>query len=266
MASKQNKWKPNFFRWAFALSVGAIAYFAAQPYGARAPLGAPLPEYSVLIEYEGIEYDDSSLLTGRLNERLLELLGPQPDGVPPLNRPYTSKSAGFTIGHPFGTQMTIFLQQNFMQDQVLSQAFLWDGMPLKAIKYILPEKEEGDKVTVHVSRVRKELEAKDANFLAPQGVVELADYRFETLEYEMVDESGELRTHFVFFGPFGPRILTIDFIALEGMHAQAIPYVDKIIRSFEPGEQLLDLIEETSQAGPVNIEAGAEDNRNSGDV
>lgn len=239
-----------------AIALGLVAYFAVLPFGDPAPLGAALPQIPILIEHEGIALADSSFLEGRLNERMLELMAPQADGYPPLVRPYTSKSAGFTIDHPYGTSIRIFMMDEFQKDNVLSQAFFSYGVPLTALKYSLPPIQEGDQVTVYVSRVRHQLEAEGVEFLEPQGVVVLENYRFESLQYKRKTDLEADQVHFAFFGPFDRRVLVIDFVTSPQQRESAIPLINKIITSFEPGDKLLKLLDKSGQAMSRQPDAG----------
>lgn len=265
VAPRPNRTLANGMRISVALALGVVAFFVAYGYGDEAPLGAALPEVPVLIEHEGIEVGDSSFLDGRLNERMLELMAPQADGFPPLVRPYTSKSAGFTIGHPYGTVLRVFLRDEFQKDNVLSQAYFSFGIPLTALKYSLPPMQEGEQVTVYVSRVRHELDVQGVEFLAPQAVVQLENYRFETLQYKRQTDQGKQQVHFAFFGPFYPRVLVIDFITTPQLRESAIPLIKKIIESFEPGAKLLGLLEESGQARSLQPGEGTEPLSQSGE-
>lgn len=208
-----------------------LGYLLLRP---AAPLGRPLPKVALRWQTEGVDPGSTSVLQGRIDKNWLESLAYQPDQSPPLDSPYQCDRGDFSIGFPLGTELVVFPQDEFVKDQVDSQAGVRLDQPLRTIKISMPFRNMGESLTTYASRIRHELEQKGAVFYQDSEAVELPAYRFLRLAYRRTAEKVEI-AHIVFIGPLGVRTLVID-LTCEPDHIELMrPYAEKIIRSFEPG-------------------------------
>jgi hypothetical protein len=220
-----------------AVAGGLLAFLAGRLTGSAAPLDTALPAVPRLCEILPREdVADTSLLEMRMPEVLLEFLAPQPDGVPPLLYLADVELVGFKISHPKGAIAVQYPLEEVLEDGVLLQAQLEYDPPLKALKYSMPFRKEGESVTEYTARIRQELERKGATFYADVSPIALEDYRMEHFEYFRELDSGEVVSHYSFIGPLGKRVLVLDYMMPPELHEQARPWVYKIVRSFRPGQ------------------------------
>jgi len=240
----------------FALIVGSIAYLAWQPYGAAMPLGVALPDVPRLVRYEDVEMEDSVIADNVMNGRLLELMGPQADGCPPLLRPWDAAAGSFSIKHPHQIDLVEASSEEFRKSGILATGTLPLGQSLGAIQYTFQDLKDNESDTEYVARFRHELDQKGATFLGPQETCEPNGYRFTTIEYRRVDESGMDRVHFLYIGPFGWRVLAIDFVTTPEYIEKGRKYARKIASTFKPGKRLIELMHESE--GLANAGDGPE--------
>lgn len=216
-------------------AVSAAAFAVAHRFGDAAPLGLPLPHVPQVVQVEGVEVADTSVLEGRIARPWLDELAPQPDGIPPLSYPYSSPQL-FTISYPFGAENTIFSQEQFVKNRLESQVNFKLGYPLQSIRCSIPTRREGESITEYAARLRHDLEASGARFYNHHERLELPQYRFEHFEYQLETEGGvdgDL-SHYLYIGPLGTYVLAFDFQTVPEHHEAARPLVDKIMNSFAP--------------------------------
>jgi hypothetical protein len=213
------------------LCAALAGYLLLRP---AAPLGRPLPAVTLRWQTEGVDPGSTSVLKGRIDKNWLESLAYQPDQAPPLDSPYQCDRGDFSIGFPLGTEVVVFPQDEFVKDQVDSQAGVRLDQPLRTVKISMPFREKGETLPTYVSRIRHELEQKGAVFYPDGEPVDLPAYRFLRLAYRRTAEKVEI-AHVVFVGPLGVRTLVIDLTCEPGHIELMRPYAEKIIRSFEPG-------------------------------
>ena len=234
------------FPW-MALFVGVLSLAAAggafagvRTLGAAAPLGVPLPDVPTLYEIIPREnLGETSVVEGRMPEVLLEQLAPQPDGAPPLKYGINVDLVDFHIRHPYGTSSSSPGPEQAVETGVLLKAELQFDQPLPKFMYTIPLRLEDESVTTYMSRTRYRLEQEGATFYSDVSPLAVEGYRFEHYEYDFEIEGGTLVSHFLFVGPLGKkRMLAMNFMTTPELHAQASPYVWKIMRSFEAGWHL----------------------------
>lgn len=229
----------------FFAIVSASVVFAAMLYvsGSPAPLGAPLPEVASVVAVDGISIKQTSVLKKTINADMLEFLAPQPDGMPPLRYTYSCEYVDFSIQHPMGTELFAFGPQDVLGSGALARATLKFDYPLQLIEYSAPLRKAEEKLHEYVARRRWELTQQGAKFYGNHDPLVLADYKFERFEYELTNDKGEAQSHFVFFGPYGNRTLTCEYVSKPELHELARPLVAKIINSFKPGPKVLEAVQ-----------------------
>jgi len=229
----------------FAEFIGAATLIYAAAIlltGSRVPLGVPLPGVPQLVTTRGVSFAQSSAIRHRMPVDQLGYLAPQPDGWPPLTFDYHSEYVDFTIWHPLGAETRGLGEQEALKTGVLAIVGFKLDYPLTRITYSAPMHKPDERLTVYVSRLRWELEQKGAQFYKTVDPLLLPDYRFEHFELQMKDDEGKLASHFMFFGPYGNRALTVDFATTPEQHELCRPLVMKIMRSFTPGKLVQDMM------------------------
>jgi hypothetical protein len=94
---------------------------------------------------------------------------------------------------------------------------------------------EGESLTTFVSRARAELKEKGAEFNSRAEPLILPEYRFEHFEYKR-SVNGVERSMLTWIGPFGVYVLSFQFSGDPEKHELMRPFAEKIMRSFQPGE------------------------------
>lgn len=211
----------------------------AQP----APLGEPLPP--VKMQWEIIsreEADEASVIEKRTPDVWLEFLAFQPDGTPPLRTTYNSERANFSIGHFHGTEMWVHGPAEFAERFVDAMALVRLDQPLVRFEYRLPPRRVGEKVHEYVARWQHQLQDAGGELVGNFEPVEYPAYKFEHFEYTLSNDEGDSVSHFIYAGPFGRRVLVLDYVTMPELHERARPFVEKILTSFKPGWELKKLM------------------------
>jgi hypothetical protein len=214
--------------------------------GDAAPLGSPIPKDPPQFITK-IDPKDADVSKRRIPVQWLEFLAPQPDGAAPLRYDYRCELVDFTIRTTMGTETGSFPGESVLKDDVLARALVHYGQGLDQIVYSAPLRPRTERLNEYVSRLRHDLEQQGGKFYPDTDSIDVNGYHFLHYEYELAGEQGP-ESHYVYFGNYGLRSLTIDFITSPERHEAARSLVTKIIHSFKPGEHLRD-----SQAQPENL-------------
>ena len=220
-----------------------LAFSIASKDRSQTPCGTPLPEVPVLVERTDTDFDNISVMQGRIPDEYLQFLAPQPDGAMPLRYPHDVYRSDFSMMLPMGCT-TIPLGDTFEEDAIDSQVIFKFDQQLDYIKISLPMREEGESVSEFVARARHDYEQLGAEFRENTEALEMDGMLFQHFEYDRLtqyaeDEPEQEVSHYVYFGPAGVRALVIDFITTPERHELARPVVEKIMRSIEPGDRFL---------------------------
>ncbi len=219
--------------------LGLLAAFGVRSAVASpAPLGQPLPQLPAPIYFtDGVKVQDSSVLQKRIAPEMLHVLALQPDGCPPLRYPYPGEHADFKMSFPTGTESVIFDNESFLKDGIESQANVRYDQALKLVKISMPRRQsDKESVTTYVSRITSELRRQGAQFNDHTERLDLPAYRFEHFEHQR-EANGRQLSNFTYVGPYGFHVIVIQFSTTPELHEACRPYVEKIMRSFEPGWQ-----------------------------
>lgn len=221
---------------AAAVLLGLAAAFGVnRAVASPSPFGTPLPALPApLYESEGVSVNDTSVIDGRIAPELLHVLAFQPDGAPPLRYPYPSEHGDFDMQFVTGTESVIFDNASFLKDGIESQANVKFKQPLRLVKISLLLRPEGESLTTYVSRICNDLRRQGAEFYPDTKPLELPAYRFEHFEHKR-EVDGAMISNFTYVGPYGRYVVVIQFSTLPEMHERCRPYVEKSMRSFEPG-------------------------------
>jgi hypothetical protein len=227
--------------WTLALLLGGGAFLLARRTASPAPLGIPLPKPQPRFVTDGVKPNGSDFIKGRIARAYLEFLAPEPDGTIPLRYTYRSGRGGFAIRHPMGATLLEDDNASFDKTQEDADCTLNFDQPLKEIRYSLPLRQDGEKVTEYVARKKYEAQQKGGKLVPGQDQeLKFPRYRFEHCEFTML-EGGANVYHVWYVGPMGARrVLLIDFMTTEDLIGQARNQIDRIMQSFQP---TLDLAE-----------------------
>ena len=231
----------------------AAGFFAPLLASARTPLGVPLPSVPPPM-FELLERDqanDTSWPERKVIAPWLRNLAPQPDGLPPLVTAYHNDLGDFTLMNPYGAQSVIFSSEEVLTDGVLAQTGMQFDLPVRAVKYSVPTRTEGESLSAFTERLKGELEGRGAEFFDADIEVEIEYYRFEQLQFKRESEEDGPAAHYLFIGPLASRVLVIDMMTTPERFDEARPLVTKMIRSFNPGNRLkMRAIEEFPELAP----------------
>ena len=163
--------------------------------------------------------------------------------MPPLRWLYKSDLGDFTISHPHGTETTQLMDVDDHGIVTDAIGVVRYGMPVVSFIYQMSPRLEGETAAEFTARYKYELDAAGAKLIGSHAPLELPAYKFQHFEYEEAEPvDGRRFSHYIYVGPFGSRVLVLDFKCRGESHEQARKLVDKMMSNFEPGWELKKLM------------------------
>lgn len=236
-------------RWtrAVAAGVAACAIAAVATYAlARQPqpLGMPVPvPPQPFFKVTDATAEEASYRKRIMNAGWLLRMAPQPDGVPYLYNEYESLNFQFKVRYPYGAENIQFPYEEFLKDNVESQATFKIDQPLAAVKVTLLPKERKQKQVEFLAALIAKLKQDGVKVLSDAAEIDLPGGTFVTCSYLREREEDSF-VHRLYVANVQTRALVFDFSLRTDSVADGEKYARKIMNSFDPGKGLGALLEQ----------------------